>query len=130
MPVARVYLPAGPGQVVALHRDRSLPAGAHVLSVAPGSGEDVEHLAWLAAAEAAALLVAHGERRVILAADVDVEHLAPQPGSQPTVSALRRPLGLRRVVSLHIDEDPGGEMTDLLWYDITELPVLAAELST
>jgi hypothetical protein len=48
-----------------------------------------------------------------------VRPTAPDRPSRVEVSA---PVELRRVVSFHVDEEPGAtEPTDLLWYDVTEL---------
>ena len=87
--------------------------------------EELEHAAWVAATEEAT-------RR----------HPAPPPGAassplptstppssctrpQPTCrrgSRSSAPIERRRIVSFHVDEEPGAtEPTDLLWYDVTEL---------
>ena len=48
-----------------------------------------------------------------------VHPTAPDVPSRVEVSA---PVERRRIVSFHVDEEPGmTEPTDLLWYDVTEL---------
>lgn len=136
MPVARAYFPATVDDLRALAATREL-APCRGVAVAPGAAEDVEHLAWVAAAELAAELT-HGSpdpsagpvgRRVVISADTDIALLSPEPGNAPTAVALSAPVPLRRLVSLHVDEAPGSGLADLLWYDITELDDVLAVLS-
>ena len=133
MPLTRVYLALGAGDLEALAAGRPLgpaPLAAHAVTQALGrpglatDAEELEHAAWVAAAEEALSHTDDGtRRRVVAAADVDaavvVRPTAPDGPSQVEVSA---PVELRRVVSFHVDEEPGATApTDLLWYDVTEL---------
>lgn len=106
--------------------------------------EEREYAAWSAAADDAGSRAAQGRRRVIASADVDaaiVRRLADgesddsEPasstsasgsasgGAAPALTAVEvdGAVALPRIASFHIDEEPGGEIADLLWYDVTEL---------
>ena len=133
MPLTRVYLPLTPADLTGLAEGRPLgPAPRNAHAVTPSLGkpglvtdeEELEHAAWVAAAEEA--IGAPGSaprRRVIAAADVDaaivVHPTSPDVPSRVEVAA---PVERRRIVSFHVDEVAGStEPTDLLWYDVTEL---------
>ncbi|HET7821128.1 MAG TPA: hypothetical protein VFL10_06345 [Ornithinibacter sp.] len=133
MPLTRVYLPLTPADLTGLAEGRPLgPAPRNAHAVTPSLGkpglvtdeEELEHAAWVAAAEEA--IGAPGaapRRRVIAAADVDaaivVHPTSPDVPSRVEVAA---PVERRRIVSFHVDEVAGStEPTDLLWYDVTEL---------
>ena len=133
MPLTRVYLPLTPADLTGLAEGRPLgpaPRNAHAVTPALGKPglvtdeEELEHAAWVAAAEEA--IGAPGSaprRRVIAAADVDaaivVHPTSPDVPSRVEVAA---PVERRRIVSFHVDEVAGStEPTDLLWYDVTEL---------
>lgn len=133
MPLTRVYLALTADDLAALGGGRPLgPAPIHAHAVTPALGrpglgtdeEELEHLAWLATADEAVGRTLGGTvRRVIASADVDaatVAHpTAPDTASRVELSA---PIDLRRIVSFHVDEEPGAtDPTDLLWYDVTEL---------
>ena len=133
MPLTRVYLALTTDDLTALGEGRGLgPAPIHAHAVTPALGspglvtdeEELEHLAWLAAAEEAVGRTAGGKlRRVVASADVDAA-IVMHPTDPDTASRVELTAGvdLRRVVSFHVDEEPGaGEPTDLLWYDVTEL---------
>lgn len=133
MPLTRVYLALSPGDLDDLAAGRSVgpvPRPAHAVTAALGrpglvtDEEELEHLAWLAAAAEAVSRADGGRRRrVIGSADVDsatVAHAtAPDVPSRVEVTA---PIDRRRFVSFHVDEEAGASDTaDLLWYDVTEL---------
>ncbi len=133
MPLTRVYLPLTPADLTGLAEGRPLgPAPRNAHAVTPSLGkpglvtdeEELEHTAWVAATEeAAAASGTEPRRRIIAAADVDaaivVHPTSPDVPSRVEVSA---PVERRRIVSFHVDEEPGStEPTDLLWYDVTEL---------
>jgi hypothetical protein len=132
VPLTRVYLALTPDDLAALAQGRPLGPPLHAHAVTPSLGrpglatdeEELEHLAWLAASEeAVGRSAARALRRVVASADVDaatvVTPTAPDTASRVELSA---PVDLRRVVSFHVDEEPGAtEPTDLLWYDVTEL---------
>jgi hypothetical protein len=133
MPLTRVYLALAPTDLDDLAAGRPVgpaPRPAHAVTAALGKpglvtdAEELEHAAWLAAADEA---VSHAEggrrRRVIGSADVDaatvVHATAPDVPSRVDITA---PLERRRFVSFHVDEEPGATgASDLLWYDVTEL---------
>ena len=90
-----------------------------------------------AIAAAGALRDAGGDpgsvKRVVAAADLEATAVVispARPGSARSLVGLQGPVPLRRIVSLHVDEEPGGD-DDLLWYDVTELEELhpSADLS-
>ena len=133
MPLTRVYLPLTPADLTGLAEGRPLgPAPRNAHAVTPSLGkpglvtdeEELEHAAWVAAAEEAIGAPGSGpRRRVIAAADVDaaivVHPTSPDVPSRVEVAA---PVERRRIVSFHVDEVAGStEPTDLLWYDVTEL---------
>ncbi len=141
MPLTRVYLALTADDLTALGGGRALgPAPIHAHAVTPALGkpglatdeEELEHLAWLAATDEAAGRTAGSRlRRVIASADVEsttvVHPTAPDTASRVELSA---PVDLRRIVSFHVDEEPGAtDPTDLLWYDVTELADVRALVS-
>ena len=139
MPLARVYLPLTPSDLEALATVGALPGRplrAHGVTPTLGSPglttdeEELEHLAWVAATEEAAAAVAAGTRRVVAAADVEVEAVShPTAPDVPSRVEVTEPVQRRQVVSFHVDEEPGASGTaDLLWYDVTELDDVRALL--
>ncbi|MGL5817940.1 MAG: DUF6912 family protein [Phycicoccus sp.] len=138
MPVIRVYLPVGREALDDLSTGRPLaaPLAAHAVTRAVGrpglvvDEEELEHAAWLAAVEDAAALAEGGtRRRVVAAADVDSVLVVPT-GGRPSRVEVTAPVERSRVVSFHIDEEPGATGThDLLWYDITELDAVRTLLA-
>ncbi|WP_392544917.1 DUF6912 family protein [Oryzobacter telluris] len=141
MPLTRVYLPLTAADLDDLAAGRSVgpaPRSAHAVTAALGrpglttDEEELEHTAWLAAADEAVLLSGDGRRRrVIGSADVDAATVgrptAPDVASRVELSA---PLERRGFVSFHVDEEPGAtDAADLLWYDVTELDDVRALLA-
>ncbi|MFW5474620.1 DUF6912 family protein [Knoellia sp. CPCC 206450] len=129
MPLVRVYLPLDAGALDTLRRTGEVgpaPVTAHTAvapSARPGLGsddEEREYAAWSAAAADAAALVTRGERRVVASADVDAA-VVNATSEDGTAVELDSVVALPRIASFHIDEEPGGEVADLLWYDVTEL---------
>jgi hypothetical protein len=133
MPLVRVYLALTAANLTALAEGRPVgPAPLHAHAVTPAIGkpglvtdeETLEHDAWAAAADEAIALSQRGtRRRVVAAADVDAATVVhPTSSDLPSRVELAAPVDLRRVVSFHVDEEPGGSgVMDLLWYDVTEL---------
>jgi NTE family protein len=83
------------------------------------------------AAQSSGLLLTPGEsRRIVAAADVssDLVH-SPLPGDLALGSAvsISGVVALKRIASFHVDDDES-EDDGLLWYDVTELPVVLALL--
>lgn len=138
MPLIRVYLPLTAAHLAALAEGRPVgPVPIHAHAVTPALGkpglvtdeETLEHDAWAAAADEAIALSQQGtRRRVVAAADVDAATVVhPTSADPPSRVELSAPVGLRRIVSFHVDEEPGASgATDLLWYDVTELPTVRA----
>ncbi len=137
MPLTRVYVPLTPADLGALAGAGGLlspPVRAHAVTPAVGSPglttdeEELEHLAWVAAADEAGAGAAPGSRRVVAAADVEAEAVhVPTGPDVPSRVQVTEPLHRRQVVSFHVDEEPGGSGTaDLLWYDVTELDEVRA----
>lgn len=136
MPLVRVYLPLDGPALDALRRTGEVgpaPVAGHTAvpaSTRPGIGnddEEREYAAWSAAAADAASRAASGSRRVVASADVDaaVVQVATEGGTAAEVDSV---VALPRIASFHIDEEPGGEVADLLWYDVTELDDVIALL--
>ncbi len=132
MPLTRVYVPLSPADLDTLSTGGAVdrvPLRAHAVTPALGSPglttdeEELEHLAWVAATEEASATVSPGTRRVVAAADVEVEVVThPDAPDVPSRVEVTDPLRSRQVVSFHVDEEPGVTgTTDLLWYDVTEL---------
>lgn len=132
MPITRIYLPLDEAGVRRLAQTGALPSGQVVVAVAPGADEDSEYAAWLRAVDlAAAQAVARdgGALRCVASADVEVSMLT-QPPTQTSVVTTASELPLRRIVSFHVDEAPGCPVTDLWWFDVTELPDVLLHLDT
>ncbi|HEV7196787.1 MAG TPA: hypothetical protein VGN19_12665 [Pedococcus sp.] len=95
--------------------ERSLPAGDQ---------EEWEYAALTEAVEAATLILPTlEEKRVIAAADVDSTWVRGN-GAGDSLAAVEvsHPVPLARIVSFHVDETAGDDgMSDLLWFDATEL---------
>ncbi|MBP6997020.1 MAG: hypothetical protein KBB39_12855 [Phycicoccus sp.] len=137
MPRRRVYVPLSPTQLDALAAGREAgpaPVIGYVApaGLAPSLVEEAEHAAWLRAAQEATAF-ASGGRRVVGSADIDnalLEEVAPVAGGgAPVQVEIGGPIALRRFVAFHIDEEPGGNDGDLLWYDVTELADVRALLA-
>ncbi|MGL5816482.1 MAG: DUF6912 family protein [Phycicoccus sp.] len=138
MPVTRVYLPVGPEALDELAADRPIPIPLAAHAVTPAVGrpglvvdeEELEHVAWTAAVEDAATLTGGGaRRRVVASADVDGV-LVVEVDGQPSRVDVTVPVERSRVVSFHIDEEPGATgPQDLLWFDVTELDAVRALLA-
>lgn len=124
----RVYLPLDPAALEGLRQRGEIgpvPVLAHAAVDNGGrtSGKDDEereYAAWSAAAADAAERAPEGGRRVVASADVDVAVVSRRE-DEGTAVELDAVVALSRVASFHIDEQPGGETADLLWYDVTEL---------
>jgi hypothetical protein len=140
VPLTRVYLPLTPADLTGLAEGRPLgpvPRAAHAVTPALGKPglvtdeEELEHAAWVAATEEALEAAdAAARRRVVAAADVDAAVVVhPTTPDVPSRVELSAPVERRRIVSFHVDEEPGSsEPTDLLWYDVTELAAVRALL--
>ncbi|MBT9255883.1 hypothetical protein KMZ32_10395 [Phycicoccus sp. MAQZ13P-2] len=132
MALTRVYLPLTAADLEALADGRDLgtpPVPAHGVTPALGTPglvtdeEELEHLAWEAAADEADALRDGDERRVVASADLDAGVVSvPADGDVPSRVELLAVVPRSRIVSFHVDESAGDTGTaDLLWFDVTEL---------
>lgn len=139
MPLTRVYLPLAVEDLTALRDGRDLgpgPLAAHGVTPALGrpglttDTEELEHLAWVAAAEEAEALRDGQTHRVVAAADVEEGSVSvPVAGDVPSRVDVDGYVGRSRLVSFHVDEHAGDTGTaDLLWFDVTELADVLAHL--
>ena len=114
-------------------RARARPTPPSSRPARPGLGnddEEREYAAWSAAAVRRRRPCAgQGGRRVVASADVDAAVV--RRAERPTRRAveLDAVVALSRIASFHIDEQPGGDVADLLWYDVTELDDVIALLA-
>ena len=136
MPLVRVYIPLDPAALTTLRQTgevRPAPVAAHAAlapSTRPGIGnddEEREYAAWSAAASDAADRTPDGGRRVIASADVDAA-VVRRGTPDDTAVELDTVVALPRIASFHIDEEPGSDVPDLLWYDVTELDDVIASV--
>lgn len=134
----RVFVPLTPAVLEELRRRGEVgpvPVSAHAALEAGGASsgkddEDREYAAWSAAAADAAQRTRGTGRRVIASADVDSAVVRRQGGDGSTAVELDALVVLSRIASFHIDEQPGGDTADLLWYDVTELDDVIALVSS
>lgn len=137
----RVYLAVTPDQLRAAARTRALPAplggfaaGAQgrvdARTVPTAATEEAEYVAFRAAAGEPV----EGGRRIVVSVDAPVEALQESEvaAGEPAPVSTTEELSLRLVASVHIDEDDAqeGDEPDLLWYDVTELDTVVADLDT
>jgi hypothetical protein len=134
MTQTRVYLPLTPDMVRDLAQSRRIapaPVAAHAVTprleraLSGAEEEEREYAALCDAAEASGALSAGTVvRRVVAAADVDPSWVEIRGDSSPGLSSVSvtEPVPLRLVASFHVDEVPGRNEEELLWYDVTELP--------
>ncbi len=129
----RLYLPLTPADVTTLHERGELPPARPAYGVSPAliaatgreDEEEREYLAFQDAVAAAGDLAGAQGRMLVLALDLPERDVAFAPDS--TESRLGRPIARREAVSIHVGEEAGPD-ADLLWYDITELEVVAGLL--
>ncbi len=136
--VRRVYLPLTPGLVAQLDREGALVTPMVGFAVTPrleqaAAGDDTEELEYAALLTAATYCAEQRGvgrwRRVIAAADLPPSSVA-EPGDllEAPLSQIRvvEPVLRRHVVSFHVDERPSGRSdVDLMWFDATELAMVA-----
>ena len=130
----RIYVPATFEDLAVLARQGQMAAPvafavteAFAAAYGPGEDEEYEHSAMCAAAAASRAAQGPSWRRVVLAADyLDVEVVDASHGQV----ALRGPLPIHKVVSIHVDESASeAELTDddaadLQWFATQELDEL------
>jgi Family of unknown function (DUF6912) len=131
----RIYVPLTPPMVRALAEAREIaptPIAAHTVTprlerAHPSADEEEREYAALCEAAEAAGALSSGSvvRRVVVAADVESTWVDPRRGEGSDVLStvdITEPVPLRLVASFHVDEVPGQDDDELLWYDVTELP--------
>ena len=83
------------------------------------------------AAQTSAVLLTAGEsRRIVAAADVSSDCVGPAALAESAVESavsITDSVALKRIASFHVGDDASAD-DDLLWYDVTELPVVLALL--
>ena len=144
MTLTRIYIPLNAAELRRLDADRAV-TGAPFLAYAvtdavrasaPAAGQDGwEYSALSDAVLRSAELLSPGEkRRLVAAADVEPELVAPAVPSDPgdfiedSAVLILDSVALKRIASFQVDADEASEDDDLLWYDVTELPVILALL--
>ena len=144
MTLTRIYIPLNAAGLRRLDADRAV-TGAPFLAYAvtdavrasaPAAGQDGWEYSALSDAvlRSAALLTPGERRRLVAAADVEPELVAPAVPSDPgdfiedSAVLILDSVALKRIASFQVDADEASEDDDLLWYDVTELPVILALL--
>jgi len=138
--MTRIYIPLNASGLRSLRTRGALegaPFPAHAVTEAmqadaPSATQDEWEYAALndAAQTSGALLTAGESRRIVAAADVSSDLVgSAEPGDSDVDSAvsISDSVELKRIASFHVDGDASQD-DDLLWYDVTELPVVLALL--
>ncbi|NMM35150.1 MAG: hypothetical protein HHJ13_14380 [Phycicoccus sp.] len=144
MTLTRIYIPLNAAGLRRLDADRAItkaPFLAYavtdaVCASAPVAGQDQwEYSALGDAVLRSAALLGHGERRrLVAAADVEPELVGPVVPSdsgdfiEDSAVLILDSVALNRIASFQVDADEAAEDDELLWYDVTELPVILALL--
>jgi len=141
MTLTRIYVPLNASGLRRLDTDRALegaPVLAHAVTEAarasaPAASEDEREYAALkdAARSSAALLTPDESRRIVAAADVAADLVSPAAPADAAVESavlISDSVALNRIASFHVDDADGSEGDELMWYDVTELPVILAIL--
>ena len=141
MTSTRIYIPLNALGLRSLDAVRAIegaPFLAYAVTAAlraasPAAGQDEHEYAALSDAVrgSAALLTSWESRRIAAAADVMAELVDPAPDGSIDESAvtISESIALNRIASFHVDDDDADEDDELLWYDVTELPVILALLN-
>jgi len=144
MTLTRIYIPLNASGLRRLAVDGALgeaPFLAHAVTealraAAPTAGQDEwEYAALKDAAQSSGSVLADGEsRRIVAAADVTPDLVGPAAPDGSTVDSavlISGPVALKRIASFLVGDDtasgdPLDDVLDdeLLWYDVTELPVI------
>jgi hypothetical protein len=153
MTLIRIYIPLNASGLRSLDAHRVVtgaPFLAHavtdaVRTSAPTAGEDGWEYSALSDAvlRSAALLTPGERRRIVAAADLAPELVgSAAPGDSidsgssgssgdfidDSAVLILDSVALNRIASFHVDGDRASEDDELLWYDVTELPVILALL--
>ena len=138
--MTRTYIPlnaSGLRNLSAHGAVEGAPFTAHAVTKAvrdsaPIAGQDQwEYTALNDAAQTSAVLLTAGEsRRIVAAADVSSDCVGPAALAESAVESavsITDSVALKRIASFHVGDDASAD-DDLLWYDVTELPVVLALL--
>jgi hypothetical protein len=133
--MTRIYIPLNASGLRSLASGGEVtgaPFTAHAVTEAlrasaPGAAEDEwEYAALNDAARTSRGLLAAGEgRRIVAAADVSSDSVLPAAADLDMASevTISDSVELKRIASFQVDGDDSSD-DDLLWYDVTELPVV------
>jgi NTE family protein len=134
--MTRIYIPLNASGLRSLGTHgvvAEAPFVAHAVTeslkaCAPNAGPDEwEYFALTDAAETSGAMLTPGEsRRIVAAADVAsdlVRSAAPADSTVESAVSISGTVDLKRIASLHVDDDDSDEGA-LMWYDVTELPVV------
>jgi hypothetical protein len=138
--LTRIYIPLNAAGLRSLSIDGALggaPFVAHAVTESvraadPGAGMDEWEFAALNdAAQTSGSMLTPGEGlRVVAAADVSSDLVDTSENADSDVGSavsISDSVALRRIASFHVDGDASQDDA-LLWYDVTELPVVLALL--
>lgn len=144
MTLTRIYIPLNAEGLRRLNADRVVTGAPFlayavtdaVRAAAPAAGQDEWEYSALSDAvlRSAALLTRREKRRIVAAADVEPELVGPPaPGDsgdfiEDSAVLILDSVALNRIASFQVDADEASEDDELLWYDVTELPVILALL--
>ncbi len=144
MTLTRIYIPLNAAGLRRLDADRAV-TGAPFLAYAvtdavrasaPAAGQDQWEYSALgdAVLRSAELLSPREKRRLVAAADVESELVGSAVPSdsgdfiEDSAVLILESVALNRIASFQVDADEASEDDELLWYDVTELPVILALL--
>ena len=138
--MTRIYLPLSASGLRSLSTHGAVegaPLPAHAVTQAmraanpTGAQDEWEYAALNDAAQTSGALLAAGEsRRIVAAADVSSDLVCsaePDDSDVESAVSISEAVALKRIASFHVDGDALQD-DDLLWYDVTELPVVLALL--
>jgi NTE family protein len=134
--MTRIYIPLSASGLRDLSSHGAVegaPFTAHAVtralqaSAPAAAQDDLEYTALNDAAQtSAAMLTAREGRRIVAAADVASDSVGSAEAADSYVESavsISGSVALKRIASFHVDgDDPDDD--DLLWYDVTELPVV------
>jgi NTE family protein len=138
--MTRIYIPLNASALRSLSTGGAIqpaPFPAHAVtqalrdSASNAAQDELEYAALNDAAQTSGALLTAGEsRRIVAAADVSSDFVGsaePDDSDVESAVSISEAVALKRIASFHVDGD-AAEDGDLLWYDVTELPVVLALL--
>jgi NTE family protein len=138
--MTRIYIPLNASGLRSLSTGGAVqpaPFPAHAVtqalrdSASNAAQDELEYAALNDAAQTSGALLTAGEsRRIVAAADVSSDFVGsaePDDSDVESAVSIAEAVALKRIASFHVDGDTD-EDGDLLWYDVTELPVVLALL--